>query len=146
MSEANDERVAAVRVLARLYRLIERVESGLTLPQYRVLSALDQGGLRSANLAARLAVRGPTLTAIADGLVAAGYATRESEPGDRRVVRLHATEAGRAALARADEQYLAAIGPILDAAGGGVTTELIAVGAALDERLKAKLTTKESNA
>ena len=85
-------------MLARLYRLIERVESGLTLPQYRVLSALDQGGVRSAHLAERLAVRGPTLTAIADGLVAAGYATRESEPGDRRVVRLHATDAGRAAL------------------------------------------------
>ena len=42
--------------------------------------------------------------------------------------------------ARADEQYLARIGPILDAAGGDVTTDLIAVGAALDERLKAKLT------
>ena len=144
MPESPDDRVAAVRVLARLYRLIESVDSGLTLPQYRVLTALDQGGVRSAHLAERLAVRGPTLTAIADGLVAAGYATRESEPGDRRVVRLHATEAGRAALARADQQYVAKVGPLLDAAGGGVVAELIAVGAALDERLKAKLPKTES--
>ena len=94
-----EDRSAAVRVLARLHRLLESVDSGLTLPQYRVLAALAQGGVRSAHLAERLAVRRPTLTAIADGLVAAGYAERESEAGDRRVVRLIATDAGRAILA-----------------------------------------------
>jgi DNA-binding MarR family transcriptional regulator len=141
VSDLADDRVTAVRVLARLYRILESVDSGLTLPQYRVLAALAQGGVRSAHLAERLAVRGPTLTAIADGLVSAGYATRESEPGDRRVVRLHATDAGKAALHRADLCYLDRLGPVLAEIehGDRFVADLAAVGAALDERLKAKL-------
>lgn len=138
---AADDRVVAVRVLARLHRLLESVDSGLTLPQYRVLAAIAQGGVRSANLAERLAVRKPTLTAIADGLVAAGYATREGEPGDRRVVRLRATEAGHAALDHADECLLARLDPLLDEIGHPhrFVADLLSVGAALDERLRAKL-------
>jgi DNA-binding MarR family transcriptional regulator len=144
VSDVVSDRVAAVRVLARLYRLLESVDSGLTLPQYRVLAALAQGGVRSAHLAERLAVRGPTLTAIADALVNAGYATRESEPGDRRVVKLHATDAGLAALKHADECYLGKIGPLLDeiADGDHFVADLVAVGVALDERLRAKTKTE----
>jgi DNA-binding MarR family transcriptional regulator len=136
-----EDRVAAVRVLARLYRLIESVDAGLTLPQYRVLAALSQGGVRSAHLAERLAVRGPTLTAIADALVAAGLAARESEPGDRRVVRLCATGAGEAALRHADQCYLAKLEPVLDAVDhkDRLVKDLVAVGAVLDERLRAKV-------
>jgi len=47
----------------------------------------------------------PTLTALADGLVAAGYARRDTEAGDRRVVRLCLTAAGHEALDRADAAY-----------------------------------------
>ncbi|HEY2668985.1 MAG TPA: MarR family transcriptional regulator [Rugosimonospora sp.] len=104
----------AVRVLARLQRMLEFTDAGLTIPQYRMLVVLSEGGERSARLAQRLAVRKPTLTALADGLIAAGYAERSSEPGDRRIVRLQLTGAGRAALARADEAYLAALAPLLD--------------------------------
>jgi DNA-binding MarR family transcriptional regulator len=103
----------AVRVLARLQRMLESADAGLTIPQYRMLVVLSEGGERSARLAQRLAVRKPTLTALADGLIAAGYAERAAEPGDRRIVRLQLTDAGRAALARADEAYLAALGPLL---------------------------------
>lgn len=139
MSEAQDW-IAAVRTLARLSRLLESVDAGLTLPQYRVLAALTYGGVRSAHLAARLAVRKPTLTAIADALVAAGYATRESEPGDRRVVRLQVTPAGEAALAAADERYVARLAPLIDEIGypDRFLTDLIDVGTALDARLKAR--------
>jgi DNA-binding MarR family transcriptional regulator len=63
------------------------------------------GGERSARLAERLAVAKPTLTATADGLVAAGYARRDTEAGDRRVVRLCLTAAGHEALDRADAAY-----------------------------------------
>jgi DNA-binding MarR family transcriptional regulator len=103
----------AVRVLARLQRMLEFADAGLTIPQYRMLVVLSEGGERSARLAQRLAVRKPTLTALADGLIAAGYAERVSEPGDRRIVRLQLTDAGRVALARADEAYLVALGPLL---------------------------------
>lgn len=135
------DRIAAIRVLARLVRLLEAADSGLTLPQYRVLAALEHGGVRSAHLAEKLAVRRPTLTAIADGLVAAGYATRESEPGDRRVVRLHLTAAGLDVLDRADRAYLAKLGPLLDEMphADRLVADLLDFGAALDERLRAKL-------
>ena len=138
---AEEDRVAAVRVLARLHRVLESVDTGLTLPQYWVLAALASGGVRSANLAERLAVRRPTLTAIADGLVAAGLATREGEAGDRRVVRLHATEAGHAALCRADECLRDKLDPLLDEVDEPerFIASLLAVGAALDERIRAKL-------
>jgi DNA-binding MarR family transcriptional regulator len=95
----------AVMILLRLFRSLERVHTDLTPQQYRILKLAGAGGERSARLAERLAVAKPTLTATADGLVAAGYARRETEPGDRRVVRLCLTDAGRDAVDRADVAY-----------------------------------------
>jgi DNA-binding MarR family transcriptional regulator len=94
-----------VMILLRLFRAVERVETDLTPQQYRILKLAGAGGERSAKLAERLAVAKPTLTATADGLVAAGYARRDAEPGDRRVVRLCLTESGRDAVGRADAAY-----------------------------------------
>jgi DNA-binding MarR family transcriptional regulator len=131
MSESNQlsglpaERVVdAVQVLVRLRRSLERVETGLSLPQYQLLSMVRGGGERSARLADKLAVRKPTLTAAADALVAAGFLEREADPGDRRVVRVRITEAGLAAVRSAEEQLAAALAPLFgDAAshleGGG---------------------------
>ena len=110
MSDPLDE---AVRTLARLGRLLEASDAGVTLPQYRMLATLNEGGFRSARLAERLAIRKPTATALADGLVAAGFAERESEDGDRRIVRLSITDAGRAALAKAEEVYRERLRPLL---------------------------------
>jgi DNA-binding MarR family transcriptional regulator len=133
--------VVALRVLARLARMLDTVDSGLTLPQYRILAVIAIGGVRSAILAERLSVRRPTLTAIVDGLVAAGYARREAEAGDRRVVNVYATDAGRAVLAQADEAYLARLAPILvdmpDA--DRFVADLLSVGDALDARMQARL-------
>jgi DNA-binding MarR family transcriptional regulator len=124
-------------VLARLSRILETAESGLTVPQYRMLGVLSDGGQRSARLAQRLAIRKPTATALADGLVAAGLAEREGEPGDRRVVRLRITDAGRDALVRADAAYVANLGPLLDQLPDpeAFIDGLLGVGAALDARL-----------
>ena len=101
-----DQRAArAVMTVLRLFRALERVDSELTPQQYRIMKLAGAGGERSARLAERLAVAKPTLTATADGLVAAGYARRDTEAGDRRVVRLCLTAAGREALDRADAAY-----------------------------------------
>ena len=107
MSDGQDEERASqvVMILLRLFRALERVDTDLTPQQYRILKLAGAGGERSARLAERLAVAKPTLTAIADGLVAAGYARRETEPADRRVVRLCLTESGHAAVERADAAY-----------------------------------------
>ncbi len=86
--------LGAVLAIMRVARALERVDAGLSPQQYRILKLAGAGGERSARLAERLAVAKPTLTAIADSLVAAGLARREAEPGDRRVVRLQLTEAG----------------------------------------------------
>ncbi len=83
---------AAVLTVLRLFRGLECVDAGLTPSQYRIMKLAGAGGERSTRLAQRLAVAKPTLTATADGLVAAGYASRP-EPGDRRVVRLSLTGA-----------------------------------------------------
>jgi DNA-binding MarR family transcriptional regulator len=105
-SEREDPRASqVVMILLRLFRALERVDTDLTPQQYRILKLAGAGGERSAKLAELLAVAKPTLTATADGLVAAGYARRDAEPGDRRVVRLCLTEAGRDALDRADGAY-----------------------------------------
>src|ERR1035441_11133416 len=85
-AETLDVPTAQVAVLAmmRLFRALERVDTGLTPQQYRILKLAGAGGERSARLAERLAVAQPTLTATADGLGAAGYAPREAEAGGRR--------------------------------------------------------------
>ena len=107
----------AIMVIFRMFRALECVDAGLTPSQYRMMKLAAAGGERSTRLAQRLAVAKPTLTATADGLVAAGYASRATEPGDRRVVRLSLTPAGRAALDRADAAYCAWLGRLLDATG-----------------------------
>jgi DNA-binding MarR family transcriptional regulator len=132
---------AAVLTVMRLFRALERVDTGMTPQQYRILKLAGVGGERSARLAERLAVAKPTLTAIADSLVAAGYAQRETEAGDRRVVRLCLTAMGRAALERADAAYAgwlrALLGETSDAAG--VLEALRDLDAAMEERRRARL-------
>jgi len=125
----------------RLFRALERVDSGLTPQQYRILKLAGAGEERSARLAERLAVAKPTLTATADGLVAAGYVQRKELPGDRRVVRLCLTLAGRSALERADAAYADWLAGLL-AATGAPDVPLVALqslDAAMDERRRARL-------
>jgi DNA-binding MarR family transcriptional regulator len=130
----------AVMAILRLFRGLECVGTGLTPSQYRIMKLAGAGGERSTRLAQRLAVAKPTLTATADGLVAAGYASREAEPGDRRVVRLSLTPAGRAALDRADAAYAAWLGQLLDATGdrAAVLDALGLLGSAMTEARRAR--------
>ena len=142
-AEPLDARAAEAVVLTvlRLYRALERVDTGLTPQQYHIMKLAGAGGERSARLAERLAVAKPTLTATADGLVAAGYAQREAEVGDRRVVRLCLTAAGRTAIERADAAYAGWLGSL-----PGTTSDTARVmdairdlDAAMDERRRARL-------
>lgn len=130
----------AILVILRLNRALDCVDAGLTPAQYRIMKLAGAGGERSTRLAQRLAVAKPTLTALADGLVAAGYASRTAEPGDRRVVRLTLTEAGQAALDRADAAYAAWLTGLLTATGEPATV-LAALGqldSALTETRRAR--------
>src|SRR5438270_3694390 len=92
-----------VRTLARLARMLERGAGDLSLPQFRVLALVDEGGERASHLAERLAVAKPTVTAVVDGLVERGYLSRSADADDRRATRITLTPAGRRALWDAEE-------------------------------------------
>lgn len=93
-----------VRILARLSRVAERVciESGISLPQYRLLLTLADRQMRAGELAERVGVSRPTLTSLIDGLEQKGLLRRRPVPGDRRGIRLEPTEQGLDALERAE--------------------------------------------
>jgi DNA-binding MarR family transcriptional regulator len=119
---------------------MERVDAGVSPQQYRILKLIGAGGERSARLAEKLAVAKPTLTSTADSLVAAGLATRQAEPGDRRVVRLFLTDAGLAAIERADEAYAAWFGSLLDhtCRRAEILSDFLLLDEALTERRRAR--------
>ena len=106
----------AVRTLARLTRVLECALGGLTLPQYRVLAAVDDGGERATHLAACLALAKPTVTAAVDGLVVRGYLKRAPVPHDRRSTRIALTPAGRKRLAEAEEAMAESLTAVLESA------------------------------
>lgn len=125
----------AIRALARLTRLLDHADTGLSLSQYRLLALVDRGDQRSSRLASRLVVTKPTVTALADGLVEAGYLTRIREPRDGRVVRLGLTDAGRAALDHADTALIDRFTPVFEATSAPDTLVglLAEAGAALED-------------
>ena len=132
--------VCGLLSVLRLSRVMERVDAGVSPQQYRILKLIGAGGERSARLAEKLAVAKPTLTSTADSLVAAGLATRQAEPGDRRVVRLFLTDAGRAAIERADEAYAAWFGSLLDHTGrrAEILSDFLLLDEAMTERRRAR--------
>jgi DNA-binding MarR family transcriptional regulator len=138
----------AALTIIRLFRSMERLEAGLTPQQYRMLKLVGAGGERSAKLAERLAVAKPTLTSTADGLVAAGLLSRETETTDRRVVRLRLTQAGREAVDGADAVYAQWLGELLTAAGEPerLLTDLDSIDRAINQRNAARHATKGTGA
>jgi hypothetical protein len=54
--DSSDDPLGPVLTLMRLSRALERVDSGLSPQQYRILKLAGAGGERSARLAERLAV------------------------------------------------------------------------------------------
>ena len=91
-----------VRTLARLTRMLERTAGDLTLAQFRVLAMIDEGGERASQLAERLAVAKPTVTAVVDGLVERGYLRRTTDEHDKRATRITLTADGWEALDAAE--------------------------------------------
>src|SRR5688572_14343382 len=83
----------------KLLRMVRREDDaiGATAPRLSALSVLVFGRPMSlAELAAAEQVRPPTMSRIVDWLVAEGLATRDVALGDRRSVRIAATDKGRA--------------------------------------------------
>jgi DNA-binding MarR family transcriptional regulator len=143
-----DVTISAVLTVLRITRVLERIDAGISPQQYRILKLIGLGGERSARLAERLAVARPTLTATADSLVAAGLVCREAEPGDRRVVRLHLTAAGQAAIERADAAFGEWFGSLLDHTGrrDQIVADLLKLDESMTERRRARLVESAASA
>ena len=100
MTDPNVQEIAARLHAAsiKLLRLLRREDdaSGLSAPRLSALSVLVFGGpLSLAELAAAEQVRAPTMSRLVEGLVRDGLVTREPVPGNRRMVRIMATETGQ---------------------------------------------------
>ena len=112
--------VAAARAAAKLARqvTIPLGEVDLSLPQYRVLAFLDEGEAAPSDLAGRLSVSRPSITALMDGLITRGLVERRPDTDDGRRVHPHLTDDGRNVLQRADQAVgdrLVAIGTHVNA-------------------------------
>ncbi|MGC0313163.1 MarR family winged helix-turn-helix transcriptional regulator [Kitasatospora acidiphila] len=80
---------------ARLRGRATRTPGALSLTHARALRTLaEQGPLTISQLAAGTETTGAATTQLVNGLVAAGYVTRERAPEDKRSVQVALTEAG----------------------------------------------------
>lgn len=92
------------RTVAWLARRLERALAAeeMSLSEYRLLSVIADAAAGSSDLAGRLSVSKPRITALADRLAARGYIVRTHSDDDRRRVQHALTPEGREALTRAD--------------------------------------------
>ena len=127
-SVANRLHSAAIHLLRRARRV--DAESQLPAPQLSALSVIVYGGpITLGTLAAAEQVRPPTMTRLVVGLERAGLVRRESDPGDRRVVRMSATAKGRRVLEDGRDRRIGAIAADLSRL---TRTDLQSVERALD--------------
>jgi DNA-binding MarR family transcriptional regulator len=129
------EYMRAVRVVARLARLLERTEMPLSLSQYRLIALARAKAERSSNLAHGLSLTRPTVSIAIDGLVAQGLLRRVRDPQDRRAQRVELTEAGKDALRTTEEALAARLKPLFSEVSdpGRLLSLLSEVEALLDE-------------
>lgn len=105
---------AAIHLLRRVRR--EDDASGIPGPRLSALSVIVyRGPITLGELAAAEQVRPPTMTRVVGALAADGLVRRESDPADRRLVRLRATAAGARVLERGRARRIDALARELDA-------------------------------
>lgn len=81
-------------------------QEGISHPQYnglRILRGAGPEGLPCREVGARLVARVPDVSRLLDRLHKAGWIERDRDDGDRRVVRVTLSDAGRELLSRIDE-------------------------------------------
>jgi len=104
IDEATERAKAALLGMSALldpYRLKMWDESQLTVTQLRLLSLLEEKeGVGNAELANKLLVTRPSVSALLDRLEKGGFLRREISPEDRRGIKIWLEPAGRDAVTR----------------------------------------------
>ena len=104
-------------VSMRMLRVLRREdeESGMSASRLSALSVIVFAGpISLADLAAAEHVRPPTMSRIVENLVQDGLVTRDTDPSDRRMVQIAATDAGRAMLDDGRARRVSVIGGRLE--------------------------------
>src|SRR5271154_4805093 len=126
--ELVDTVLAASRALVAVAaRSLAAAGDEVTLPQYRALVVLAAAGPQGmAELAAALAVNPSTATRLCDRLGRKGLARRHRRAGDRRLVRIALTAAGRDLVAEVTRRRRAELARLLGALPPGQHEPVIA--------------------
>ena len=126
--ELVDTVLAASRALVAVAaRSLAAAGDEVTLPQYRALVVLAAAGPQGmAELAAALAVNPSTATRLCDRLVRKGLVRRHRQAGDRRLVRIALTAAGRDLVAEVTRRRRAELARLLGALPPGQHEPVIA--------------------
>lgn len=112
---------------------LEHLGEQLTLPQFKVLLCLDQIGPCSLkDLAAALDVANASASAMVDKLVESGHLTRETDPEDRRAIRLYLTDKAREFMDKKGEEFVNKILILMDGLGPERSAEWLRIMEALD--------------
>ena len=122
-----------------LLRLVRRADaaSGVSAAQLSALSVLVFGGPRTlGRLAEAEQVRPPTMSRLVRTLEGRGLASRGRAEGDRRAVRVEATEEGRRVLLAARERRVAVLAARLAALEPGQLDQLTAAAELLERLLR----------
>jgi DNA-binding MarR family transcriptional regulator len=140
--EHDPELVARLRIaVARLARLLrQQSDAEVTPSQQSVLATvLRLGPIALGELAAVERVRPPSMTRIVGFLEEAGLLAREVDRSDRRVVRVHATDAGRAYAERTRNQRDAWLSQRLAALSPADQRDLVRATALLEKLVDPEL-------
>jgi DNA-binding MarR family transcriptional regulator len=125
--ELVDTVLAASRALVAVAaRSLAAAGNEVTLPQYRALVVPAAGPQGMAELAAALAVNPSTATRLCDRLVRKGLVRRHRQAGDRRLVRIAQTAAGRDLVAEVTQRRRAELARLLGALPPGQHEPVIA--------------------
>jgi DNA-binding MarR family transcriptional regulator len=127
---------SAVRALTRSSRILERSLQGLSLADFRVLSAVAEGEARASRLAQRLALGKPAISSTVESLVRRGLLRRESHHADQRATDLVLTDAGSAARSAAESELVAVVTSLVADTPdpGGTLAALAALDVAVERR------------
>lgn len=105
--------VATRDLVGLALRSIEQLE--VSLSQFRLLLALHElGPSSSTECAQALGVVGSSVTRLADRLHASGHLVRGTDPGNRSVVTLELTDAGRRVVRRVTTRRRRELSQVLD--------------------------------